>query len=547
MIYPVTAICAWLLSITLVLAGGFTHRSVPLCPAKSTLLWIEILLVSTFVIRILSIDHIPIILTGDEGSVGIEAIHFVNGERNNIFVVGWFSFPTLFFFIQSLSTRVFGQTAEALRISSALIGALTVPTLYLVGKKMFNSRAGLLAALSLATLHLHMHFSRIGLNNIWDGLWYVIVIGALWIGWKHEDRRAFMLAGLGLGLSQYFYPTSRALFIILLISIAIAFIFNRQKLHRALPHILVMLLIALVVFLPLGLYYAKFPREYLAPLARVSLFGDALNNQIKGTGLPAWRILVTQISTALQAYTFTPIRSYYKPEIPILQPLAASFFYIGLILLVFRYRDERLALLVLWLSIIGLISGLSDTPPAAQRYVAATPACSLLVGIGVDGSAKFLSTRMPKVTKFINVLVFVTIVSIMINDLQFYFVKYTQISYMQNTHSNGMIAQHLADELKDKPKGTQVFFFGTPDLGYYSIPSIAYLAPQVTGIDIKETWSSLSEKPNILSDQAFFVFLSEREGEIQTVQNDHPGGMLTSERAWNNDVLFWLYEVHKSP
>jgi hypothetical protein len=227
-----------------------------------------------------------------------------------------------------------------------------------------------------------------------------------------------------------------------------------------------------------------------------------------------------------------------------LQPLAAFFFYIGILMLIHRYRDGRLVLFALWLTIVGLTGGLSDSPPAAQRYVAATPACALLIGIGLDGSAKILSTRNPKAIKFINVLVFIVIISIMVNDFHFYFVKYKELSTIEETHSNGMIAQRLADELKDKPRGTQVYFLGTPDLGYYYIPSICYLAPQVIGIDINEPWNSLSEKPDIISDPAIFVFLQERESEIQAVQNDHPGGMLTAARAWNNDPLFWLYEVH---
>src|SRR5688500_19762850 len=51
---------------------------------------------------------------------------FANNEWNNIFITGWFAFPSFFPFIQSLSIRLFGQTTEALRIPSAFAGALTV-------------------------------------------------------------------------------------------------------------------------------------------------------------------------------------------------------------------------------------------------------------------------------------------------------------------------------------------------------------------------------------------------------------------------------------
>ena len=547
MVSPVAAVCAWLLSITLAIAGAITHNHKRIQISKSTLLWAGFLVVIAFIFRGVATEHFPIALTGDEGSAGVESTYFIDGKWNNIFVVGWLSFPSLFFFIQSLPIRILGQTTTALRTLSALVGALTVVATYLAGKKMFNQRVGLIAALSLAALHFHVHFSRIALNNIWDGLWYVIVIGAVWVGWQEEDRRAYVLAGVGLGFSQYFYITSRALFVLLFASFVLAFLLNRQKLYRALPHIFVMLLVTAVIFLPLAWFYVKFPPQYFAPFNRASALGNWLTTEMQITGLPAWRILTKQISTGFQAFTFTPLLFWYKPEIPILQPLPAALFYIGLLLLVLRYRDGQLVLLTLWLTAIALAGGLSESTPAAQRYVAGAPVCSLLVGIGLDGAARTLSAKIPRAIKFFSVLAFVTITGIMINDLYFYFVTYTQKNIADNTHNNVVVAQQLADELKDKPAGTQVFFFGVPRMGYHSFNSIAFLAPQVEGIDINIPWNSLGEKPEVLSAPAFFVFLPEQEVEIKDVQNDYPGGTLTTERTWNNEILFWVYEVHMKP
>ena len=55
--------------------------------------------------------------------------------------------------------------------------------------------------------HFHIHFSRIGLNNIWDPLVMVLVWGLLWMGWQENDRRAFGLAGLTLGAGFYLYTS----------------------------------------------------------------------------------------------------------------------------------------------------------------------------------------------------------------------------------------------------------------------------------------------------------------------------------------------------
>ena len=49
--------------------------------------------------------------------------------------------------------------------------------------------------------------------------------------------------------------------------------------------------------------------------------------------------------------------------------------------------------------------------------------------------------------------------------------------------THGQIAQHLADYLQKSDPSWKVAFFGWPEMGYLSVPSISYLAPKTTGID----------------------------------------------------------------
>ena len=202
------------------------------------------------------------------------------GDWNNIFTTAWFAFPSFFSFIQSLSIRILGPSVQALRIPSAIAGALTVTATYLCGRKMFNERAGIFAALFLAALHFHVHFSRLGINNIWDGLWYVITMGALCYGWQHEKRNAYLMAGFSLGFSQYFYTSSHALFAIILIGILLAAMFQPDRLKGAWPNIILMMLVTIAIALPLVLFYSSDPKQFFAPFQRVSIFRGWLDRQI---------------------------------------------------------------------------------------------------------------------------------------------------------------------------------------------------------------------------------------------------------------------------
>jgi hypothetical protein len=73
----------------------------------------------------------------------------------------------------------------------------------------------------------------------------------------------------------------------------------------------------------------------------------------------------------VQAFTYLPLQHWYRPEVPFLRPLFAAVFIFGLINLAFRPKDGRTITFFLWLAMYVLIGGLSESTPAAQRYVAA--------------------------------------------------------------------------------------------------------------------------------------------------------------------------------
>jgi hypothetical protein len=188
-----------------------------------------------------------------------------------------------------------------------------------------------------------------------------------------------------------------------------------------------------------------------------------------------------------------------------------------------------------------LIGGLSESSLAAQRYVAAVPACALVVGYGLHKTTELIESLWQRPSKVILGLSAIVIGSAMISDLYFYYIEYQSIDRIEDVASHGIIAQQLANRLEDEPEGTQVAFFGVPELGYYSIPSIQYLAPQVKGIDVPVPWKSF-DKTGLSSKHIIFVFLPERKKEIGIIKAEYPNGVLDEEKAWNNQVLFWVYD-----
>jgi 4-amino-4-deoxy-L-arabinose transferase-like glycosyltransferase len=532
------AVVTWLAAIGFSVAGGW--RS---CPAvkvsKRTAYTLTALIVGAFLVRVIRISSIPIVLSGDEASAGFSAIEFIEGKTNNIFRVGWYSFPTFYFFIQSIPIKLLGQTTYALRLSSAIAGALTVGVLYWTVKAMFNQRTALLSAIFLAALHYHNHFSRIGLNNVWDGLWFVVVLGLLWYGWERENRLAFLLAGFSLGLSQYFYVSGRALFLLVPFWVFVAAILDWPKFKRNLPDVILLELVAIVTFFPLARYFIQHPDEFMAPMRKVSILGTWLQNEVHLTGKPGWQIVLRQITLSFLGYTHIPIQFWYKPFEPILRFLPAVLFFLGLVSLFPKLRQSRSILILSWLVTIGLMGGLSESTPAAQRYVAVAPVLAIVVGYGLSVLAAELAKILKTKSIWVTVLAGLVMLGLGFDEIRFYWIDYTPRSEFGGVNSR--VAQHLADYLQDKSGQYEVIFFGQPRMGYRSIPSIQFLAPHVDGVDVVEPWESGAVQP--AGDHLVFVFLPENQDELESVIEDYPSGELVKEKDRQNELLYVLYEV----
>lgn len=68
--------------------------------------------------------------------------------------------PPLYFLLLHLWQWIFGESEWALRLPSALAGWLCIPAIYLLGKRLYSEREGLMAALFLAVLWAPIYYSQ---------------------------------------------------------------------------------------------------------------------------------------------------------------------------------------------------------------------------------------------------------------------------------------------------------------------------------------------------------------------------------------------------
>jgi hypothetical protein len=287
----------------------------------------------------------------------------------------------------------------------------------------------------------------------------------------------------------------------------------------------------------------KFPLDLIAPMQRVTILGEWITFNEQTRNLPAWRLLLEQIWLGFGAYVFVPLRAWYSPDIPMLRPSAAAFFVIGLCLsFLKKYRTFGILLLI-WITIFALMGAFSESTPAAQRYPAAAPAAAMLVAIGVNELAAVFERLWPAARRWVQVAAISVIVLLAAHELQFYFFDYTPRTNLLMAQDNGMVGYRLGQYLRPRPAGAQIVFLGMYRMGFYSIPSTQFLAPQFTGIDINLPWRD-PQNPIPDREHLIFVILPHLESEIPLVEEDYPGGTLSTEYANDGAVLFYLYEYN---
>jgi len=537
---PFLAIALWLFAVALIVTPYVKRDSSGIEDQRPK--WeipaIVGLTLVAFLVRVVDLETIPWLLTGDEGSVGLSAVEFIDGTHNNLFSVSWFSFPSLFFTIPALSIRLLGQSIFALRLPSALIGAMTVPVLYWCILPIFKRRVALLSAAYLSTFHFHVHFSRLGINNIWDVFFITLFWGLFWRAWNMGRRRYFVFAGLILGLSQFFYVSSRVIPILLLAWIIIAVIRAKGVPRKMVYDLIVMLLTAVVVAMPLMRFYFRHPDEFFAPFNRVVILGQPLYDESQRIGDPVWLLLWDQFRYSLLAFTSTGFRIWY-PEASMLLQLPGALFLIGVFLTLRKPFDLRNSwLLLLVLSAIITVT-ITDYVPAASRYVHIAPTVSVLIAIALDRMQSWVQkVKVQRISKLSN-LVLVLLAAAMVLDLNFYFLNYSTAKRLGDLNSETAVA--IGNAIREYEPGHPVYLLGLPRMGFITHASIRYLAPEITRHDVEPTLTA----PPIweLETPTTFIVLPERQAELEMIKQSFPDGYETTKLGKDGEALFVLYEI----
>lgn len=174
-----------------------------------------LIMLASLVVNTYNNEHIQPGLHGDEAESGLEARNLNAGRYHTLIGIGWYDQPLPSFLAQAWGLRLFGDTISGLRTTSAVVGALTLPFVYLLARTLFSPLVGLLTVILMACAHWFIAYAHLGINYNQTTLLEVIALWAFWEGLRQRRWYWFILSGLATGAGLYLYFASRLVPILL--------------------------------------------------------------------------------------------------------------------------------------------------------------------------------------------------------------------------------------------------------------------------------------------------------------------------------------------
>lgn len=484
-----------------------------------------IILVLSFLLRFLFLDKIPLRVDGDASRFALDGLNAWR-EHWPLFSTGWQGHTNFLFFLIGFFVKIFKNQLFGLRLFSAVGGSLSVVATYLLAKKLFNKKVAFWTAVFLAVCPFHLVFSRVGTEAIWTSFFTPLVAYLI----LESFPFSVFLAGLIIGLSQYFYPGARILPIMALFQLIILVLYSKLKVIEVIKKAAVITLGIILIYFPMIYHFYRHPNEYSARVNIVGIFqsGWLVRESVKR---PIVDIFWEQIRNSFQVF-WLPINSgsrFWFVRTPYLDFLSIIFFSLGIIVLLLSLKKsyQSLFLLGFFLLTVFFAGVLTISSPTPSRYVIIFPFLAIIVGIGFEKIMSKLKTKIAEI--FFGI--------ILILSLGYSYWRHETIDTWKYD-TNTQIATFAGRYLSKKTGDYQIYFLGNNNLYYNAIPTLPFLT-QRGGADI---FLPIEKITGISGGRSYFIILPERKSDLEKLRKIYPQGKTLEFKNPLGNLLFYLFE-----
>jgi hypothetical protein len=296
------------------------------------------------------------------------------------------------FYWTLLVLKVFGTgfTFLSLKLGTILLGILTLPFVYWLGREYGNERVALFALFLFGIAYWPNVISRVGLRFPLYPLFLAPTLLYLVRGLRTHNRNDFILCGIFLGLGLHGYSPFRIVpfFVVAVVLIYLLHARSREDRQRAIWWLAIVVVVSIFIFLPLMRYAIE--RPDLVGYRALTRLSD-METPLPG---PAWQIFLSNLYRGLLMFNWNNghIWAHSVPNRPALDLVTAALFVFGVVFLVIRYarrRDWRDLVLLASIPILILSSVLSlafpGENPSLNRTGGAAVTVILISALALDG------------------------------------------------------------------------------------------------------------------------------------------------------------------
>jgi len=350
--------------------------------------WLQLGAVVLFagVLRFVNLSAVPQGIFHDEAWSAAKALNILNGTAPaEVYFPENNGMDALHVYLIALLFKFTGPMALGSRYISALMGTLTVlATYWLAWELPADDRnrhtVAIIAVFVYGVMFTAIATARSGWHSPSFALLATMCLAALMRGRRVERVRWYIFAGALAGLAQYTYPSARFLPVWLIVIALLDLTLQRGRRRAVFIHYALAACAAVIVFLPLGMYFIQNP-EWLFERAQQTSAAIDLGQNIVKTVLA----FVVRGSTE---------NLHNLPGRPLLDPILSIFFLVGLIVCVIKHRAAHVILLS-GVVVLSLAVVLTEAAPLTRRWTAVFPLVAIIVAIGLVALMSWITDRMP--------------------------------------------------------------------------------------------------------------------------------------------------------
>ncbi|MCB0117469.1 MAG: glycosyltransferase family 39 protein [Anaerolineales bacterium] len=548
-----TNITLWLISIGLLvysLRVNTNHQEISTTPLTGNRKWLWYgLILAVFGLvafyRFYQIDTLPNEPFSDHAEKLLDVYDITQGEPHIFFERNTGREAIQFYWTVMLMTILnTGISFLSLKIGTVLLGFLTVPFIFMLGKEYGNDRVALYALFLFGVASWPNIISRIGLRFPLYPLFLAPTLLYLTRGLRTRNRNDIILAGIFLGLGLHGYSPFRIVPVFVAVIFLIYFLHTRSLENRqqTIFWFLIVVIVSAFVFSPLLRYWLSRPDlvNYRA-LTRMSGVEQALPG-------PAWQIFLSNLYNGMLMFNWDDGSVWVNSVVhrPALDVITAALFAIGFVFLIVRYirqRDWRDLVLLVSLPILMQPSVLSlaypNENPELNRAGGAAVTSILIGAMALDGLVtSFGSGLKRKIIAYGMVVVLFAGVAYSNYDIVFHQFKDVYDRSTWNSKDMGKVISEFRDT------------YGQTDT-VWIVPFPYWVDTRLPGInagipnrDFALWQDQLPESLNIPAPK-LFMFKDEDTETERILRELYPNGKLTLYTSPIPGKNFYVYLVEK--